>query len=439
MPQPSTVISEKAVGRIVEQALASVPGCIHHASGLDKVTGRELPRWEIDLDSENRAMSIVAQIAVRWPSPVTEVAVSARQALHSWVERYTDIPVIKADVAVAAVVPGDVDNSQPTRVTSEDIAARQHEPSIEAVTASPLETREVTTNRQVTSLLHPKPFGDVTLTPVHVNRTATELIHPQHTRIEPFKDVVAHRTPVMPVRPVHTRKELTPISVNSTYVQSPVTPEPIRPTIYPSVDRTPVVHVDTSAKPRKTERIVTHSRPVEPPLTPTPITPSITPTAKRIPVTHLVGEIGPRRTDPIVVESMPVESVRAYPLKPSPVTVDKTEVTHPKAPETPVDQHKVMQALEDDEKQAVAHARAGWPRPFAESDATKKRKAKEAEHAARAQRRRERDARKIRTVVSPGTVYPSTVGTPGGKTPSSDRSIPVLRRDADDGSRKGQK
>ena len=197
--------------------------------------------------------------------------------------------------------------------------------------------------------------------------------------------------------------------------------------------------MDTSAKPRKTERIVTHSRPVEPPLTPTPITPSIMPTAKRIPVTHLVGEIGPRRTDPIVVESMPVESVRAYPLKPSPITVDKTEVTHPKAPETPVDQHKVMQALEDDEKQAVAHARAGWPQPFAESDATKKRKAKEAERAARAQRRRERDARKIRTVVSPGTVYPSTVGTPGGKTPSSDRSIPVLRRDANDGSRKGQK
>lgn len=439
MPQPSTVISEKAVGRIVEQALASVPGCIRHASGLDKVTGRELPRWEIDLDSENRAMSIVAQIAVRWPSPVTEVAATARQALHAWVERYTDIPVIKADVTVAAVVPGDVDNSQPTRVTSEDIAARQHEPTLEAVTASPLETQEVTTNRQVTSLLHPKPFGDVTLTPVHVNRTATELIHPQHTRIEPFKDVVAHRTPVMPVPPVHTRKELTPISVHRTNVQSPVTPEPIRPTIYPSVDRTPVVHVDTSAKPRKTERIVTHSRPVEPPLTPTPITPSITPTAKRIPVTHLVGEIGPRRTDPIVVESMPVESVRAYPLKPSPITVDKTEVTHPKAPETPVDQHKVMQALEDDEKQAVAHARAGWPQPFAESDATKKRKAKEAERAARAQRRRERDARKIRTVVSPGTVYPSTVGTPGGKTPSSDRSIPVLRRDANDGSRKGQK
>ena len=114
---------------------------------------------------------------------------------------------------------------------------------------------------------------------------------------------------------------------------------------------------------------------------------------------------------------------------------NKTEVTHPKAPDTPVEQHKVMQALEDDEQQAVAHARAGWPQPFAQSDATKKRKAKEAEHAARAQRRRERDARKIRTVVSPGTVYPSTVGTAGGAIPSSDCSIPALRRDADDGSR----
>ncbi|MEJ4112876.1 hypothetical protein ACGE24_07965 [Corynebacterium kroppenstedtii] len=412
MSQPSTVISEKAVGRIVEQALASVPGCIHHASGLDRVTGRELPRWEIDLDTDNRAMSIVAQIAVQWPSPVTEVATSARQALHTWVERYTDIPVIKADVSVAAVVPGDTSDAEPTRVTSEDLAAREQEPTLNEITASPLHAHSVTTHRTLTTLVHPKPFGDITLTPVHVNRTTTELIHPQHTRIEPFIDVVAHQPPVRPVPPVHTRKKLAPISVERTTVHSPVTPQPIRPCIYPSADTTPVVHVNTSATPRTTDPIVTRSRPVESPLTPTPITPTMTPTVQRTPVTHLVGDIGPRRTAPIVVESLPMETVRAFPLKPTaPIRVRSTTVTHPEPSAQPVDQQKVLEALKEDERSVTR------------------------------ERRRERHPRKVRTVVSHGTTF-GTTGARGssGTTPYSPSAATPHTSESTtyDGSTKGQ-
>lgn len=202
--RPYLHITDRAVGRIVARAVRTVPGCIRHSSGIDKVTGRQLPRWEVDLDPDNTAMSIEVHVAVCWPSPLTAIAALVRDRVKQWVVAYTGIPVLRVDVVVAAVVPGPV--GQPRLSLAPDqlelgpaptpagAVARPVVPSVEV--AGPAGCREV-----LPVVAHPVvPWAAPMAHPTPVvHLRGIEEIAP---RLQP---VVAY--PVRPSKPVEVRGE----------------------------------------------------------------------------------------------------------------------------------------------------------------------------------------------------------------------------------------
>ncbi|AKK02262.1 Asp23/Gls24 family envelope stress response protein [Corynebacterium epidermidicanis] len=97
-------ISERAITRIVAAAVASVPGTISHSAGIDRLTGRKFPRYDVQLDELQGTVSIETFIAVTWPSPVVKVAEAVRDAVRMHVETFTGLTVSQVNVVVGPVV-----------------------------------------------------------------------------------------------------------------------------------------------------------------------------------------------------------------------------------------------------------------------------------------------------------------------------------------------
>lgn len=96
------VVKDKVVDRIAILAATSVPGVQRHTSGLDRVTGRGLPRTDVTVAGGHIRARV--DIAVTWPQPLPTVAAAVRDAVTERLTTLIGFTVDAVDVAITAIV-----------------------------------------------------------------------------------------------------------------------------------------------------------------------------------------------------------------------------------------------------------------------------------------------------------------------------------------------
>ena len=142
-PSGSTVVEERAIARIIAQAIDSVPGTLHYASGLDRLTRRPLPRIETFMDSDGSAIAVEAMIAVVWPAPVAQVAAAVRRTITQWLTDFTGLPVVSVNVSVGAVVPASTLEAPRAAAVTAQLEQPSPELALRPIVAEPLPVRDL--------------------------------------------------------------------------------------------------------------------------------------------------------------------------------------------------------------------------------------------------------------------------------------------------------
>lgn len=96
------VIRDKVVQRIAGYAAVNTPGVVRHSSGLDRVTGRDLPRVASTIAGGHVRATV--ELAVAWPQPLAQIAAAVRAAVIEQVGTQTGLQVDTVDVAVPSVL-----------------------------------------------------------------------------------------------------------------------------------------------------------------------------------------------------------------------------------------------------------------------------------------------------------------------------------------------
>ncbi|MDK7213205.1 Asp23/Gls24 family envelope stress response protein [Corynebacterium pyruviciproducens] len=253
--------SERALSTIIQQAILSVPGVVQRSSGLEKITGRSYPRFNIDADEPTDSVSIDSTIAVTWPSPVTAVAETVRDTVRTWVTRLTGITNVSVNVAVGPVV------NAPTRVQMNHLLSFGLEPT--PVPVRYTETTPVSPTVKPQKGLRPIDRGHLPeLMPIDPGREVTLRAIDAGTIPEAWvPDIPAPRfvrptslpnaKPVLSVMAPQPVTPATPRVKKPARVVSPRTPQPVqaisptvkkpRPLIHPSIAETRVRPVKTLA------------------------------------------------------------------------------------------------------------------------------------------------------------------------------------------------
>ncbi len=99
----SLSIKDKVYERLAELAAISTDGVVRHASGLDRVTGRELPRVQAHADRGRVRAEI--DIAVAWPHSVAAVSAAVRASVTDQLGRGIGMHVVRVDVRVPTILP----------------------------------------------------------------------------------------------------------------------------------------------------------------------------------------------------------------------------------------------------------------------------------------------------------------------------------------------
>lgn len=97
------VVKDRVVERLATFAALSVPGVARHATGLDRVTGRNLPRVQVTVTGGHVRTAI--DIAVVWPQPLAQVTASVRAHVTAQLTELAGLQVDAVDVSVPTVVP----------------------------------------------------------------------------------------------------------------------------------------------------------------------------------------------------------------------------------------------------------------------------------------------------------------------------------------------
>jgi len=95
-------VREKVVDRIAAHAATTTSGVVVHFSGLDRVTGRELPRVETTVAGGHVRARV--HIAVAWPPVLADTAAAVRAHVTEQLRTLAGLTVDAVDVAVTAVV-----------------------------------------------------------------------------------------------------------------------------------------------------------------------------------------------------------------------------------------------------------------------------------------------------------------------------------------------
>ncbi|MDU0478679.1 Asp23/Gls24 family envelope stress response protein [Staphylococcus chromogenes] len=151
MTQARVSISERAITKIVAAAVRSVPGTITHSAGLDRLTGRAFPRYDVHINDATGRVSVETFIAVTWPSPVMDIAATVRETVTAHVTAFTGLAVEQVNVVVGPVVPG------AHRITKEQLSTTPPQIHPVSVQAQPI--------RHLDPDVRPRP-----LTPITVRR-----------------------------------------------------------------------------------------------------------------------------------------------------------------------------------------------------------------------------------------------------------------------------
>jgi uncharacterized alkaline shock family protein YloU len=270
----TTTIDDRIPRQFAVRGALSVPGVLSHSSGINRFTGRSLPRAELRWDAGHRSVSVDIQIAVAWPSPAVDVAKTVRETVAQWITDGTGIAVSTVNVGVGAVVPAD-------RVTATDLADAPRSPELDPVVATPLTVTSPTVERTVPEAGHPVTREHTPLTPVRAGRPQ----RPDHVTTPPAPELdevqTAPRAPLTPVDVTHSpaiepeiptprpvihdiptppgpRLENIP-TPQGLPVKAVPTPQGLCVTTYPQISRHKVIPVTVNPHPRITPTVVRHS------------------------------------------------------------------------------------------------------------------------------------------------------------------------------------
>ena len=117
-------ISPRALTRIVERAAASVPGVTEHGGGLDRVTGRRFPRFDVRVNDASTRADVEAHIAIVWPAPAVAIARAVQETIAEWLDAMAGLEARAVDVEVGYA------ERAPRRLTERDVAAAKRRPQV---------------------------------------------------------------------------------------------------------------------------------------------------------------------------------------------------------------------------------------------------------------------------------------------------------------------
>jgi len=95
-------VRDKVVDRIAAHAATTTSGVVPHSSGLNRVTGRDLPRVETTVAGGHVRARV--HIAVAWPPVLPDTAAAVRTNVTEQLRTLAGLTVDAVDVAVTAVV-----------------------------------------------------------------------------------------------------------------------------------------------------------------------------------------------------------------------------------------------------------------------------------------------------------------------------------------------
>ncbi|WP_338479809.1 Asp23/Gls24 family envelope stress response protein [Rhodococcus sp. DN22] len=96
-------IRDRVAQKLVLEATRGTPGVRHHAAGMDKLTGRELPRARV-LVSGKRVRAKV-DIAIEWPGSLSVIGTAVRENVTTQLQSVSGLDVDGVDVAIVSVLP----------------------------------------------------------------------------------------------------------------------------------------------------------------------------------------------------------------------------------------------------------------------------------------------------------------------------------------------
>lgn len=95
-------IRDRVVHTLAARAALDVDGVVRHSSGLDKVTGHDLPR--VDTTIAGGHVRAAVAIAVLWPRPLPSIASRVRSQVSDTLSELTGLDVESVGVSIDAIV-----------------------------------------------------------------------------------------------------------------------------------------------------------------------------------------------------------------------------------------------------------------------------------------------------------------------------------------------
>ncbi|WP_308280522.1 Asp23/Gls24 family envelope stress response protein [Williamsia sp. DF01-3] len=105
------VVRDKVAQRVAERAALDSPDIEAHAGGLDKLTGRDLPRVRVVIAGDRVRAHL--EVAAAWPCALPEVARRLQDNVADALEQFAGLHVDAVDVAITRVLS--VDDTAPIR------------------------------------------------------------------------------------------------------------------------------------------------------------------------------------------------------------------------------------------------------------------------------------------------------------------------------------
>ena len=97
------VVRDKVAQRVAEKAARDTDGVRSHAAGLDKLTGRELPRAKVYISATRIRAHL--DIAVTWPHPLSVVGAAVQRNVTDALTNAVGLHVDGVDVTIEAIPP----------------------------------------------------------------------------------------------------------------------------------------------------------------------------------------------------------------------------------------------------------------------------------------------------------------------------------------------
>lgn len=99
----SLTVRDRAVERLVIAAALDCDGVDRRSTGVDKITGRELPRADVVVSGDHVRAAVA--VAVEWRRPLAQTSSAVAQSVTHALATMSGLVVDGVDVHVATVLP----------------------------------------------------------------------------------------------------------------------------------------------------------------------------------------------------------------------------------------------------------------------------------------------------------------------------------------------